>query len=537
MIPDELLPNISDLHFISLKLGDACLSLFLELNATSSSCPLCDKVSRAIHSTYCRELFDLPWAGFQVKVVLKARKFFCKELSCERKIFAERPEGLKPYVRRTARLTAQLHAIGMKAGGKPGADLANQLGMPTSATTMLRILHQLMEWEFETPRVLGVDDWAFKKSRSYGTILVDLEKRRPVDLLPDREAETLRQWLVDHPGVEIISRDRASAYSSGAQAGAPDAIQIADRWHLLKNVREMLQKMFEGNRRVLTEVCEQAESMEKEREAEVNEQESKATSAAENQTNAKQQPHSKSREEINYDQVKILHTQEMKVSKIAREVGISRNTVYKYINADVFPERSPKKSLLTPYLSFLRKRTKAGLKKVELWQEVVAQGYKGTYRGFCHTMYQYFPEGKSVLCPKTDYLKVYSPRRLSYILMKDEDKQSDTEKRFFQCLFETSSTIKKATELTLEFCGIVRKRKADEFDDWLTRAENSDVIPLVNFTAGIRNDYDAIKNACTLEWSNGQVEGQVNRLKNIKRQMYGRGSFELLKKMVVQDTG
>ncbi len=166
-MPNELLPNISYLRFVRLKLENFCLFLFLEIDAPCSSCPLCSKISWTIHSTYYRELSDSPWAGFPVKVVLKVRKFFCKNSSCKRKIFTERQEGLQPYLRRTSRLTTHLQMIGKKAGGKPGADIANRLGMPTSATTVLRILHQSVDPEFKTPRVLGVDDWAFKKSRSY----------------------------------------------------------------------------------------------------------------------------------------------------------------------------------------------------------------------------------------------------------------------------------------------------------------------------------------------------------------------------------
>ena len=235
----------------------------------------------------------------------------------------------------------------------------------------------------------------------------------------------------------------------------------------------------------------------------INQQEIKDEPTDEKEAISREQTKPKSHQEINYDKVKLLHARKMKVSKIAREVGISRGIVYKYINADVFPQKKPKRCLLTPYLPFLNKKIKAGSKKVELWQEVVKLGYKGGYRGFCHIMCRYYPEGKegkSITCPKPDYLKQYSPRRLSYLLSKKEDKQTDVDRQFFQDLYEFDLPIKQATQLMLEFCEMIRKKKGKQFDDWLTRAENSEMKQVVNFAAGIRNDYQAVKNACTIEW-------------------------------------
>jgi len=220
-----------------------------------------------------------------------------------------------------------------------------------------------------------------------------------------------------------------------------------------------------------------------------------------------------------YNRVKELHAKKKKVSTIARIVGISRTTVYKYINADVYPKPCPKTSLLTPYLSFLSKRIEAGLKKVDLYNEVVAQGYKGSYRNFCQTMTSHFPNYKSHF-PETEpeFLKRYNPHRLSYAMIKQKDEHPEELKSFYKLLFENSPTVETATKLTWQLCQIIRQRTADKLDEWLAQMEESELIPLVNFAAGVRKDYEAIKNACTLKWSNGQVEGQVNRLKNIKRQ-------------------
>lgn len=501
-----------------------------------------------------RKLSDLPWAGIPVKVNLLVFRYYCRNENCGRKIFTERfSEQLKPYARRISRLTGHLNRIGCALGGNAGSKLACCMGMPVSSSTLLRIIYQIEDSvEISTPRILGVDDWAFRKGHNYGTILVDLEKGKPIDLLPDREAETLANWLKEHPGVEVISRDRASFYKDGATQGAPQAIQVADRWHVLKNVREMLKKVFEANRQAITQATK--ELLEEQEKGEAPESTPKANyqgitaegSSSEGlqpgglpaeTAGSKQQAPVKTQRELDYERVKQLHAQQAKVSDIARKVNISRTTVYKYINADSFPEASPKKCFLTPYLSYLCKRIEAGLKKVELYDEIVAQGYQGTYRNFCQTVSQYFPDHQPYATgPEPDHLKMYTPHQLSYQMIKSKDKHSGELKSLYKNLFEISPSIKKATELSWQFCQIVRHRKADEFDDWLAQMEDSGLIPLVNFATGVRKDYDAIKNACTLEWSNGQVEGQVNRLKNIKRQMYGRAGFKLLRKRILMDS-
>lgn len=239
------------LHVEALAVEPRCVTILASTEGHAARCPECGCTSRRVHSRYRRRLADLPWGGVPMRLCVTVRKLFCDNPLCRRKVFAERLEGVaQRYARRTDRQRTALEDIGLALGGRAGARLAVRLGLLASRDTLLRLVRRLplpLHIDY-TPRMLGVDDWCIHKPQRYGTILVDLDRRPVVDLLPDRSADALAAWLECHPGVEVITRDGSNTYADGASRGAPEAVQVADRFHLVANLREALRQLLERNR-------------------------------------------------------------------------------------------------------------------------------------------------------------------------------------------------------------------------------------------------------------------------------------------------
>jgi transposase len=351
---------------------------------TSVPCPLCAIPARRLHSHYARTLADLPWAHYCVRLQLRVPKCFCHNPDCVRYIFTERqPTVSTPWARRTLRLAHRLVALGVALGGKAGVRLGHQWGLAVSRNTLLRGLRRLPLPVLPTPRVLGVDDWALRKRQTYGTVLIDLERRQPVALLPDRTAETIGQWLQEHPGVEVIARDRSSVYAEGARQGASEALQVADRFHLFQNLAAGLDEVFTTHHHALRAanavVCQQPVALPNGTMAVP--VPPPATPPLAQQQAAQRAAH----RQATYDAVWTLHRQGWTVPAIAAQVGRSRHTIERYLRLPTWPVPQHRstygRSVLNPYKEYLLARWNASCRTaMQLFRELQPRGYTGSYR-------------------------------------------------------------------------------------------------------------------------------------------------------------
>jgi hypothetical protein len=336
-------------------------------------CPDCGRASRAVHSRYRRRAADLPSLGRRVHVAIRARRFYCRNAKCARRTFAERlPELVAPHARRTTRLAEAQGQVGVALGGEAAARLLHRLAMPASPDTVLRLIRGLPTPAPEPPRVVAVDDWAIRKGRTYGTIVVDLERRRAIDLLPDRTSTTVADWLQQRPGIEVVARDRSTEYARAAAIGAPKAVQVADRWHLLANVRDMLERWLARAHARLRRLPVPPGG-----DGRCPGQRTQAFRPS--RTEAAAGADSRARWLAAYEDVRRRHLAGEALLAIGRATGLARATVRKYAHAEAFPERAvrrPGRSILDPFIAYLEARMAEGCEDaMALWREVQGRGY------------------------------------------------------------------------------------------------------------------------------------------------------------------
>ena len=494
-------------------------------------CPSCARPSARRHSAYQRRLADLPWQGRLVELRVRVRRLRCANAACPRAIFAERLPGVTlPKARRTVRLGEAQTSIGLALGGAPGSRLAGKLAMPASGDTLLRLVRAAGAEPITPPRVrvLGVDDWAWRRGQRYGTILCDLEENRVVDLLPDRSAATLADWLGRHPGVELIARDRAGAYADGARQGAPEATQIADRWHLLRNVSDALRHVADRCHARLRAAAKAAPAASKAEAADA-----VPTSAPSPSTRLEQGRRDRlGARRARFDHVVVLRDRGLTLDAIVAAIGLSRSTVKRWLRRGSVPTcRKPRRaSILDPHRGHLEHRWREGCRNASaLWRELRARGFAGR-PGVVSRWAARMRRQESAAGRKPPPLRVPSGRRLARLLTAEPAGLGASDRRLVELARTAAPELAEAAELAVAFGRMVRDKDGSRLDGWLDAAAASGLAP---FARGLRQDLPAVRAALGLPWGTSPVEGQINRLKTIKRQMYGRAGFALLRRRVL----
>lgn len=532
-----LFPHLAGLRPEQVMLDGETVTLHLAATARFARCPLCTRRSKRVQSIYHRTVADLPLAGRQLLLRLRVRRFRCSARRCPRAIFAERfPKLVAAYGRRTLGQRAALEVIAFARGGSAGARLATQLGSPVSRATLLRVLRCAEVPARPAPRVLGVDDWAFRKGHRYGTILVDLERRRVVDLLEDRKAETLVPWLSQYPGLEVIGRDRAPVYAEAARRGAPQAVQVVDRWHMIQNLVEALERCLLRFRPALKVAAGMGDSI-----LGPLPSSSETTLVPWQQRAEAASQHKHATKVERYEQMRTLRDAGFTVLDIAQMVGATRRTVYRYLALGGPPERQrpgpSKHRVLAPYEPYLIQRWAEGCRnRSRLFREIRLQGYQHSARTvslFLKRLEQ-DPSASGAATARPRSNRTPSARQVACLLVWRKDQLPEEERGFITRLCDHEPTIALAYELAQEFATMARERTGQGFDTWLTRATTSEIAELDRFARGLTDDRAAVEAGLSQEWSNGQTEGQINKLKLLKRQMYGRANFDLLRRRVLR---
>jgi transposase len=527
-----------------IRLIDQQVVLEVEGGDHQARCPLCGVWSDRRHGSYARRPLDLPWRGQVVRVLLTVRRFRCRVANCARQTFAEDFSSLVPkHGRRTVAATALLTSVAQELGGEAGARVARAGGLPVSPDTLLRILRQSATPCGSAPRVLGVDDFAFRRRHHYGTILVDMETHRPIDLLGDRTADTLATWLREHPGVEIIVRDRSGAYAEGGRAGAPQAIQVADRFHLIQNGSQALEEFLRGRpRRVVFVTGPDPPAPSAPDQSTPAPPGDEAPPALELLSAAKRQQVERAAARVaRWQEVHDRRARGHGLRQIAREMHLARMTVRRLLDRPrptSEPVRRPGRPggltspKLQPYVSHLEARWQAGCTNVrQLHQELTNLGYEGSYS----LLEQALRPSRLPRPPSRDRKANRRRRQLSvrWLCLRPPESLKEEERIALEQVFQDDSQLALGYQLVQRFHQIVADREIAALEPWLIAAEQSNLAPFVILAHGIRMDRSAVNAALTTPWSNGTVEGHVHRLKLIKRQGYGRAKTDLLRRRVV----
>lgn len=546
---DVLFPHLASVVIERVEQAAGAVLVWVSPTAGEVACRACGYPAGRVHSRYDRRLVDAAIAGQNVVLRLRVRRFFCDSTECTVATFTEQPAGVATrHARRTPLARTILTSIGVALAGRAGARLAATLGLPASRNTLLRLVRALPDEPLGEVTAVGVDDFALRKGQTYATIVINLATRQPIDVLPDREADTLAEWLKAHPEIQIITRDRAGAYAEGASRGAPQATQCADRWHLWKNLGEAVEKTVIAHRRCLSEPPA----------PEAVPPDGSAGDVAAGEVAGAIEPAVTSAPDIEppdsspevesafvtqirerYAAVQARHARGMGIRAITRELDLDRKTTRRFVQAhdveELIAKTSSRYSLLDKYKPYLNQRWTGGHTNVSrLIAEIREQGYRGS----AQTVYRHmrsFPAGRTT--PATTVAPSSpAPPKIRHVtgwIMRDPQNLSDTECPRLQEILARCPELEATRRHVGGFASMIGDLGGDRLPGWMDSVRADNLPALHSFVTGLRRDLAAVTAGLTLPWSNGPTEGTVNKVKMLKRQMFGRAGFPLLRKRIL----
>ena len=525
------------------------IRIYASVKSHRSKCPSCEKYSKRVHDYYYRTINDLPVFQNRTIILLKTRKFKCGNNRCHRKVFSEHTPDIVRYSRRTSRATRILETFAIELTGRLGSILSKQMHLTVSSSTITRIAYSQPLPDINQPRVLGVDDWAYRKGVSYGTILIDMETSRPIELLPSRDGQVLKDWLLKNNDVKIITRDRANSYTAAINEACPNAVQIADRFHLLMNLSDALDTYFKSvspkiRSLIMAKSNEFLDLQENEDKKELRTTKPQAMPV----TQEPAEPKVDQRLE-KFNKVKELQAKGVSILRISKNLSMNRTTVRSYFLQETLSPRSHSKStnieLFTGHI--LSRLNTNGYIIKDIIEEIKGLGFNGSKTQAYHNIniikenHGICTQGfAQIQCTRIPYVRPLNSRRLvRYIGSRMTEITDHYERYYLQTLLDNITELRIVRKLVQIFktmlargCGNIRR--------WIdfVKLSKYKLAGLKAFARGLSRDIKAVENGINMPWSNGAVEGHVNRIKSIKRQMYGRASFELLrKKVILSQTG
>jgi transposase len=538
------LPQFAAATVDSVELGGDLVTFRVRAKAGHAACSGCRRRSSRVHARYQRQLADLPLGGRRVRVIAHIRRFKCVSPRCPQSTFSEQIPGLTtPFARRTPPLTGALVKVALALAGRPGSRLAAELAMPSCRDVLIRLIRAQPIPGAGQIEVLGVDDFAVRRGQSYNTILIDMDTHKPVDVLPDRESGTLAAWLREHPEVQTVCRDRAGAYADGIRTGAPQAIQVADRFHLWKNLCEASEKTVAAHHHCLrVAAAAQAEPAQAEHAQPEPPTPMPSPEAAAQPGRAYRLAE---RTRTRYAEVQECLARGLSRAAVSRELNLDIQTVRRFANAtcaeELLGKAEHRATKLDPYVDLVNQRWNEGVTSAEtITAELRAHGFKGDAQTVRRYLRPFRLPGASPSHPDPHQRKaapvtpaVPKPRKISKALLTHPDHLTEDEALIVKNATAGCAHLERLHQHVRSFAKIMAQRRGTELPGWLEAVEADDLPELRSLAAGLRRDLAAVINGLTLEHSSGAVEGNVTRVKRIKRDGYGRANFDLLRAQIL----